>query len=95
MAKPAILHTMVDARDGYDGPEKLQLRITLDMWREMPGDFMTVQETAEYLNVSPSWIYRNAIRSGLTPYRFAAGTNAKIRFRVSEVEAWIRQQRIH
>ncbi|MFG3025420.1 helix-turn-helix domain-containing protein [Streptomyces sp. NPDC048254] len=56
---------------------------------------MTVQETAEYLNVSTSWIYRNATRSGLTPYRFAAGTNAKIRFRVSEVEAWIRQQRLH
>ncbi|MFK0160661.1 helix-turn-helix domain-containing protein [Streptomyces sp. NPDC090493] len=64
-----------------------------DTRRKMSGEFMTVQETAEYLNVSASWIYRNATRSGLTPYRFTAGANAKIRFRVSEVEAWIRQQR--
>ncbi|MEV5843494.1 helix-turn-helix domain-containing protein [Streptomyces sp. NPDC051985] len=60
----------------------------------MHREFMTVQETATYLNVSPSWIYRNAAPSGLTPYRFAAGTNAKIRFRTSEVEAWVRQQRM-
>ncbi|MFJ9707319.1 helix-turn-helix transcriptional regulator [Streptomyces sp. NPDC101234] len=60
----------------------------------MPAKFMTVQETAEYLNVSASWLYRNAIRSGLAPYRFAAGPNAKIRFKISEVEAWVQQQRI-
>ncbi|MGY1495901.1 helix-turn-helix domain-containing protein [Streptomyces sp. QTS52] len=54
---------------------------------------MTIQETAEYLNVSTSWVYRNATHSGLSPYRFGAGRNAKIRFKVSEVEAWVKQQR--
>ncbi|MGW2051774.1 helix-turn-helix domain-containing protein [Streptomyces sp. NPDC001858] len=56
---------------------------------------MTLQETAEYLNVSVSWIYRNAASSGLALYRFGTGRNAKIRFKVSEVETWVKQQRIH
>ncbi|AWT46801.1 helix-turn-helix domain-containing protein [Streptomyces actuosus] len=59
----------------------------------MTAQFMSVRETANYLNVSISWIYRHATRSGLTPYRFGAGTNAKIRFKRSEVEAWTKQQR--
>ncbi|MFD8522749.1 helix-turn-helix domain-containing protein [Streptomyces capillispiralis] len=54
---------------------------------------MSVREVAEYLNVSASWVYRNASRSGLVPYRFGGGGNAKIRFKVSEVDAWVKQQR--
>ncbi|MFE9730133.1 helix-turn-helix domain-containing protein [Streptomyces sp. NPDC005863] len=50
---------------------------------------MSVREVAEYLNVSASWIYKNANRSGLTLYRFGSGANAKIRFRRSDVEAWL------
>ncbi|MGW0137566.1 helix-turn-helix domain-containing protein [Streptomyces calvus] len=58
-----------------------------------PMQFMSVREVAEYLNVSASWVYRNASRSGLVPYRFGGGENAKIRFRASEVDAWVKQQR--
>ncbi|WP_193510588.1 helix-turn-helix domain-containing protein [Streptomyces coeruleorubidus] len=54
---------------------------------------MDVRETAEYLNVSLSWLYKNSARSGLAAYRFGTGPNAKIRFKVSEVEAWVKQQR--
>ncbi|WP_443065526.1 helix-turn-helix domain-containing protein [Streptomyces sp. NBC_00557] len=60
----------------------------------MTAQFMSVRGAAEYLNVSVSWIYRNAARSGLAPYRFGSGINAKIRFKMSEVEAWTKQQRI-
>ncbi|MFF4019771.1 helix-turn-helix domain-containing protein [Streptomyces sp. NPDC001843] len=60
----------------------------------MTAQFMSVREIAEYLHVSVSWIYRNATHSGLAAYRFGAGRNAKIRFKVSEVEAWVRQQRV-
>lgn len=56
--------------------------------------FMDVKETAEYLNVSTSWLYKNSARSGLVMYRFGVGANAKIRFKVSEVEAWVKQQRV-
>ncbi|MGW2770962.1 helix-turn-helix domain-containing protein [Streptomyces sp. NPDC001275] len=55
---------------------------------------MDVKQMSEYLNVSASWIYKNAARSGLTPYRFGNGANAKIRFKLSEVEAWVKQQRV-
>ncbi len=56
--------------------------------------FMDARETAEYLNVSISWLYKNSVRSGLATYRFGTGPNAKIRFKVSEVEAWVKQQRV-
>lgn len=60
----------------------------------MAAQFMDVRETAEYLNVSISWLYKNSARSGLATYRFGAGSNAKIRFKVSEVEAWVKQQQV-
>ncbi|MFJ3824292.1 helix-turn-helix domain-containing protein [Streptomyces nodosus] len=55
---------------------------------------MDIGEVAEYLNVSVSWLYRNAARSGLVPYRFGVGKNAKIRFEVIEVVRWVEQQRV-
>jgi excisionase family DNA binding protein len=60
----------------------------------MAGHFMDIKETAEYLNVSVSWLYKNAKRSGLAIYRFGPGSNAKIRFKVSEVESWVKQQQV-
>ncbi|MFJ5879933.1 helix-turn-helix domain-containing protein [Kitasatospora cineracea] len=60
----------------------------------MAAQFMDVRQTAEYLNVSPSWLYREAVGVGLVPYRFGQGRNAKIQFKVSEVNAWVRQQRV-
>ncbi|MFF3501053.1 helix-turn-helix domain-containing protein [Streptomyces sp. NPDC003247] len=60
----------------------------------MTVQFMSVRETATFLNVSASWIYKNAARAGLAPYKFGSGVNAKIRFRRSDIEAWVRQQRI-
>ncbi|MFD6327775.1 helix-turn-helix domain-containing protein [Streptomyces sp. NPDC058442] len=60
----------------------------------MAGRFMDIKETAEYLNVSVSWMYKNAKHSGLVIYRFGAGANSKIRFKESEVESWVKQQRV-
>lgn len=60
----------------------------------MPTLFMDVKQTAEYLNMSVPWVYREAPRPGLPTYRFGRGRNAKIQFKVSEVEAWVKQQRI-
>ncbi|MFD9075621.1 helix-turn-helix domain-containing protein [Streptomyces lasiicapitis] len=55
---------------------------------------MDVKQTAEFLNVSAAWLYKNATKLGLAPYKFGAGRNAKIRFKASEVEAWVKQQRL-
>ncbi|MFF2145099.1 helix-turn-helix domain-containing protein [Kitasatospora sp. NPDC058190] len=60
----------------------------------MSSQFMTVKETAEYLNMSVQWVYREASRVGLVPYRFGRGQNAKLQFKVAEVQAWVKQQRM-
>ncbi|MFD8970769.1 helix-turn-helix transcriptional regulator [Streptomyces sp. NPDC059568] len=60
----------------------------------MATQFMDVRETAEYLNMSVAWVYREAQGLGLTPYKFGRGRNAKIQFRVSEVQAWVKQQKL-
>ncbi|MFD6915781.1 helix-turn-helix transcriptional regulator [Streptomyces virginiae] len=60
----------------------------------MPAQFMTAKELAEHLNMSLVWVYRDAARSGLTPYKFGTGRNAKIHFMVSEVQTWIAQQKL-
>ncbi|MFH8387763.1 hypothetical protein ACH4E7_43970 [Kitasatospora sp. NPDC018058] len=60
----------------------------------MPDQFMSVKQAAEYLNMSTAGVYRDAPRVGLVPYRFGSGRNAKLQFKVSEVQARVRQQRL-
>ncbi|MEV1023236.1 helix-turn-helix domain-containing protein [Streptomyces sp. NPDC050264] len=55
---------------------------------------MDTKQTAEYLNMSVTWVYRDASRLGLTAYKFGTGRNAKLQFKVSDVDAWARQQRL-
>ncbi|MGW1173949.1 helix-turn-helix domain-containing protein [Kitasatospora sp. NPDC002543] len=55
---------------------------------------MTVKETAEFLNMSVQWVYREAPQVGLVPYRFGQGRNAKLQFKVTEVQTWVKQQRM-
>ncbi|MFJ2931924.1 helix-turn-helix domain-containing protein [Streptomyces sp. NPDC087219] len=60
----------------------------------MTQQFMSAKETAKYLNMSVPWVYREAARAGLVPYRFGCGRNAKLQFKVAEVQAWVKQQRL-
>ncbi|MGW2340384.1 helix-turn-helix domain-containing protein, partial [Streptomyces sp. NPDC001661] len=60
----------------------------------MRPQFMDSKQTAEYLNMSVTWVYRDAPRLGLTAYKFGAGRNAKLQFKVADVDAWARQQRL-
>ena len=60
----------------------------------MPAHFMDVKATAEYLNMSVTWVYREAPSLGLVPYKFGRGRNAKIQFKISDVQAWLRQQKL-
>ncbi|MGW4291098.1 helix-turn-helix transcriptional regulator [Streptomyces sp. NPDC004673] len=55
---------------------------------------MTAQQTAEYLNMSITWVYRDAPKLGLIPYKFGKGRSAKLQFKIKEVEAWAEQQQI-
>ncbi|WP_435286487.1 helix-turn-helix domain-containing protein [Streptomyces bacillaris] len=60
----------------------------------MSQTFMSAKETAKYLNMSVPWVYREAALAGLVPYRFGSGRNAKLQFKVTEVQAWAKQQRL-
>lgn len=55
---------------------------------------MDARQTAECLNMSITWVYRDAPRMGLCPYKFGAGRNAKLQFKVRDLDAWARQQRL-
>jgi predicted DNA-binding transcriptional regulator AlpA len=57
------------------------------------AQFMDVKQTAEYLNMSVAWVYRDAPKLGLIPYKFGRGRNAKIQFKVSELQAWLKQRK--
>ncbi|WP_269857977.1 helix-turn-helix transcriptional regulator [Streptomyces sp. RPT161] len=60
----------------------------------MGTQFMDVKQTAEYLNMSVPWVYREAPQLGLVPYKFGRGRNAKIQFKVSDVQAWVKQRTV-
>ncbi|WP_407697234.1 helix-turn-helix domain-containing protein [Streptomyces kebangsaanensis] len=55
---------------------------------------ISAQETAELLNMSVTWVYRDAVRCGLTPYKLGSGRNAKIQFKRSDVLKWLEQRRV-
>jgi hypothetical protein len=60
----------------------------------MRQQFMDAQQTADFLNMSLTWVYRDAPRCGLKGYKFGNGRNAKLQFKTTEVLKWIEQQRI-
>ncbi|MFD8565911.1 hypothetical protein [Streptomyces sp. NPDC059639] len=60
----------------------------------MAQQSMNAKQTAEYLDMSVTRVYRDAPRLGLAVYKFGAGRNVKLQFKVSDVDAWARQQRL-
>ncbi|MFF4117101.1 hypothetical protein ACFY0P_27050 [Streptomyces sp. NPDC001714] len=60
----------------------------------MPTQFMSAKQTAEYLNMSITWVYRDAPKLGLVPYKFGNGRSAKLQFKITDVHAWARQHRL-
>ena len=64
-----------------------------DVVRES-GDFLSVNQVAKLIGVSPMCIYRWA-NSGVLPkpYRLGRGKNRTIRFRQSDIEQWLANSR--
>ncbi|MFJ3026542.1 hypothetical protein ACIPH4_37100 [Streptomyces tendae] len=60
----------------------------------MPTQFMNAKQTAEYLNVFLTWVYRDAPKLGLAPYKFGAGRSAKLQFKTTDVQARATQQKL-
>lgn len=55
---------------------------------------MDARETAEMLNMSLTWVYRDAPKLGLKGYKLGRGRNAKIQFKKAEVLRWLEQQKL-
>ncbi|MFE0104529.1 hypothetical protein [Streptomyces sp. NPDC059009] len=49
----------------------------------MPLQFMDSKQSAEYLNVSITWTYRDGPQLGLAAYKFGTDRNAKLQFMIS------------
>lgn len=60
----------------------------------MRQHLMDAQQTADFLNISLTWVYRDAPHCGLKGYKLGNGKNAKLQFKTTEVLKWLEQQRI-
>ncbi|WP_330461085.1 helix-turn-helix domain-containing protein [Streptomyces sp. NBC_00820] len=56
---------------------------------------MDTSEVATMLNMSTSWVYREASKLGLKGYKLGRGKNAKVLYRRSQVFKWLEQQKVH
>ncbi|SHM51611.1 hypothetical protein SAMN05216268_111270 [Streptomyces yunnanensis] len=55
---------------------------------------MDAKQTAAFLNMSLTWIYRDAPKFGLRGYKFGRGKNAKIQYKKVDVLKWLEQQKV-
>ncbi|MFG2972393.1 helix-turn-helix domain-containing protein [Streptomyces sp. NPDC048331] len=56
---------------------------------------MSTFEVATMLNMSTSWVYREASKLGLKGYKLGRGRSAKVLYKRAEVFKWLEQQKIH
>ncbi|MFD8555333.1 helix-turn-helix domain-containing protein [Streptomyces fradiae] len=52
-------------------------------------------EVATMLNMSTSWVYKEASKLGLKGYKLGRGRNAKVLYKRAELFKWLEQQKIH
>ncbi|WP_245833933.1 helix-turn-helix domain-containing protein [Streptomyces aidingensis] len=63
--------------------------------RQSEPILMDTAELAIMLNMSVSWVYREAAKLGLKGYKLGRGRNAKVLYKRAEVLKWLEQQKIH
>ncbi|MEU9558650.1 helix-turn-helix domain-containing protein [Streptomyces fumanus] len=63
--------------------------------RSVEPVLMDTAEVAAMLNMSTSWIYREASKLGLRGYKLGRGRNAKVLYKRSDIFKWLEQQKIH
>ncbi|MGP3756997.1 helix-turn-helix domain-containing protein [Streptomyces sp. IBSNAI001] len=55
---------------------------------------MDTSEVAAMLNMSTSWVYREASKLGLKGYKLGRGRNAKVLYKRAEIFKWLEQQKV-
>ncbi|EMF28867.1 hypothetical protein H114_11101 [Streptomyces gancidicus BKS 13-15] len=63
--------------------------------RSVEPVLMDTSEVAAMLNMSTSWVYKEASKLGLKGYKLGRGRNAKVLYKRAEVFKWLEQQKIH
>lgn len=63
--------------------------------RSVEPVLMDTSEVAAMLNMSTSWVYREASKLGLKGYKLGRGRNAKVLYKRAELFKWLEQQKIH
>ncbi|MFJ4322811.1 helix-turn-helix domain-containing protein [Streptomyces tricolor] len=63
--------------------------------RSIEPVLMDTSEVAAMLNMSTSWVYREASKLGLKGYKLGRGRNAKVLYKRAEIFKWLEQQKIH
>ncbi|WP_437053276.1 helix-turn-helix domain-containing protein [Streptomyces sp. enrichment culture] len=63
--------------------------------RSVEPVLMDTSEVAAMLNMSTSWVYREASKLGLKGYKLGRGRNAKVLYKKTEIFKWLEQQKIH
>lgn len=56
---------------------------------------MDTSELAVMINMSESWVYREARKLGLKGYKLGRGRNAKVQYKRPDVFRWLEQQKLH
>ncbi|OEJ48728.1 hypothetical protein AR457_05075 [Streptomyces agglomeratus] len=56
---------------------------------------MDTCEVATMLNMSTSWVYKEASKLGLKGYKLGRSRNAKVLYKRAEIFKWLEQQKIH
>ncbi|MGW2836413.1 helix-turn-helix domain-containing protein [Streptomyces sp. NPDC001493] len=55
---------------------------------------MDTPEVATMLDMSTSWVYREASKLGLKGYKLGRGRNAKVLYERAEILKWLEQQKV-
>ncbi|WP_329372079.1 helix-turn-helix domain-containing protein [Streptomyces sp. NBC_01483] len=59
--------------------------------RSVEPVLMDTSEVAAMLNMSTSWVYREASKLGLKGYKLGRGRNAKVLYKRAEIFKWLEQ----
>ncbi|AYN38197.1 DNA-binding protein [Streptomyces dangxiongensis] len=79
--------------DPQSHPDETRTDITSH--RSVEPVLMDTSEVAAMLNMSTSWVYREASKLGLKGYKPGRGRNAKVLYKRAEIFKWLEQQKIH
>ncbi|AOU81826.1 hypothetical protein SLNHY_7135 [Streptomyces albus] len=63
--------------------------------RSIEPILMDTSEVAAMLNMSTSWVYREASKLGLKGYKLGRGRNSKVMYKRAEIFRWLEQQKVH